>query len=158
VTLRSGVFAGTGFLADAEVAVPALDAKDIPDGVTVAPGQVVDKGGKASAGRLFVVEVPIPMGNLIKAIAPINDTATWPPRSIETFDVQLTRRIHTRVAPIRRASCLRRGASPNVLGSDTPVKFLSWRNLRRWRTPPQDGRWGCRPRNPPETSNGLVKT
>ena len=30
-------------------------------------------------------------------------------------------------------------ASPNLLGSDTPLKFLSWRNLRRWRTPREAG-------------------
>ena len=88
VTLRCGVFQGRGFLRDVTVGVPTLGEKKSNQAIDRVSGRsVID--GKEQSARLFVIPVDLPAGKLIKLLDLGEKT---------TYDIQLTRRTHVRVA------------------------------------------------------------
>jgi hypothetical protein len=92
LTLRCGVFQGRGYLRDVTTEVPTLVERKSKQAIDTVAGHAAIDGQEQSA-RLFVIPVDLPAGALIDlpALAPQM-------RGKLTYDIQLTRRTHVRVA------------------------------------------------------------
>ena len=93
LTLRAGAFQNRGYLADVTANVPALDAETAEAAAAEIPGTFSGPAAATSRGRLFVVPVKIPIGELIKWLDVNQKSAATPP-----LDVQLTSRLRVKVS------------------------------------------------------------
>ena len=93
LTLRTGAFQNRGYLADVTASVPSLDARDAESAAAKIAGTFSGPAATKSQGRLFVVPVKVPIGELIKCLGVNQKSTATPP-----LDVQLTSRLRVKVS------------------------------------------------------------
>lgn len=95
LTLRTGAFQGRGFLANSSTVVPTAAAADTP-GIRASVTGVLAGKNATRAGRLYVIPIDIPTGDLLKLVQPTHPKRQGP--ALKGIDVQLTRRLHVKVS------------------------------------------------------------